>query len=100
MQEQWWEVCCTLVKRDRNWALEKRYMGFKVCKSDMTKKIEAPLAASGRYTSRCSDSVVCKAQRKEGRSGECSQRFSNSSVNSVQAKHIMSRRVVSKPAVP
>ena len=89
-----------MVKRDRNWALEKRYMGFKVCKSDMTKKIEAPLAASGRYTSRCSDSVVCKAQRKDGRSGECSQRFSISSVSPVQTKHMMSRHVVRKAGVP
>lgn len=52
----------TLLNSARNSALEKWYMVFRVCRSDMTKNIDAPLAARGRYTSRCSDSVVCSQQ--------------------------------------
>lgn len=52
----------TLLNSARNPALEKWYMVFRVCRSDMTKNTDAPLAARGRYTSRCSDSVVCTQQ--------------------------------------
>lgn len=47
------------MNNDRKTAREKWYMLFMVCKSCMAKKMEAPLAARGRYTSLCSDSVLC-----------------------------------------
>jgi len=52
-------VHVTLENRDKKTAREKWYMVFMVCRSRMTKKMEAPLAARGWYTSLCSDKLFC-----------------------------------------
>ncbi len=56
-------VHVTLENSAKKTAREKWYMVFMVCRSRVAKKMEAPLAARGRYTSLCSDKLFCTTSK-------------------------------------